>query len=43
MVIESKEQSIQTELVTDDEEVPDVESVDNYEEQNVKALANPIN
>ena len=43
MVIESKEQSTQTELVADDEEVPDVESVDNYEEENVKALANPIN
>ena len=42
MVIESKEQSTQTELVADDE-VPDVESVDNYEEENVKALANPIN
>ena len=43
MVIESKEQSTQTEFVIDDEEVPDVESVDNYEEENVKALANPIN
>ena len=42
MVIESKEQSTQTELVADDE-VPDVESVDNYEEENVKALSNPIN
>ena len=42
MVIESKEQSTQTKLVADDE-VPDIESVDNYKEENVKALANPIN
>ena len=44
MIIESKEQSTtQTELTANDEEVPDVESVDNYEEENVEALANLIN
>ena len=31
IVIESEEQSTQTELTVDAEEVPDVESVDNYE------------
>ena len=43
MIIESKEQSTQTELTANDEEVPDVASVDNYEEENVEALANLIN
>ena len=39
ILIESKKESTQAELVAHDEEVPDVESVDNYEE----ASANLIN